>query len=57
MTLPPLSTRRLRLAAAGLAGALFLALVGRFWNPVFGFTAFLQLDAAHRDRTVAAFRD
>jgi hypothetical protein len=43
--------------AAGLAAVLlFLGLVARFWHPVYGFTAFLQLDASNDDTKIAAFR-
>jgi hypothetical protein len=43
--------------AAGLAAVLFfLVLIARFWHPVYGFTAFLQLDASNDDRKIGAFR-
>ncbi len=39
--------RRWRWAAAGLAAvAAFAVLAGRFWHPHYGFTKFVQLDAA-----------
>jgi hypothetical protein len=44
-----------------LAGAcvvlLFLALVGRFWHPVYGLTALFQLDASNDEVKLAEFRD
>ena len=44
--------------AAGLAAVLlFLWLVARFWHPVYGFTAFLQLDSSNDDTKIAAFRE
>lgn len=43
---------------AGVAAiALFLALIGRFWHPVYGFTSFFQLDASNDDLKIAAFRE
>src|SRR5712691_4311007 len=49
--------RRWPARAAGLAAVLlFLGLVARFWHPVYGFTAFLQLDASNDDTKIAAFR-
>ncbi len=43
---------------AGVAAvAVFLGLVLRFWHPVFGFTAFLQLGASADNAKIAAFRD
>jgi hypothetical protein len=43
--------------AAGVAGVLlFLALVARFWDPVYGWTSFLQLDASNEPTKIAAFR-
>ncbi len=53
----PEAPRRRLVGAAGLAAVLlFLGLVARFWHPVYGFTAFLQLDASNNDRKIAAFR-
>ena len=50
--------RRWAVRAAGLAAVvLFLGLVARFWHPVYGFTAFLQLDASNDDTKIAAFRE
>lgn len=44
--------------AAGLAAvAVLLALVARFWHPVYGFTALIQLDASNDDVKIAAFRE
>ncbi len=40
-----------------LAVAVFLGLILRFWNPVYGFTAFLQLDSTNDDVKIAAFRE
>src|SRR5262249_14102408 len=34
-----------------------LWLVARFWHPVYGFTAFLQLDPSNDETKIAAFRD
>lgn len=43
---------------AGLAAvALFLALVARFWHPVFGLTVFYQLDAPNDGLKITAFRE
>jgi hypothetical protein len=43
--------------AVGVAGVLiFLGLVARFWDPVYGWTAFLQLDAAGDATKIEAFR-
>lgn len=51
------SPRRL-VPAAGLAAvAVFLVLVARFWHPVYGFTAFFQLDASNDGVKIAAFRE
>jgi len=43
--------------AGVLSVALFLALVARFWHPVYGLTAFFQLDATNDDVKLAAFRE
>jgi hypothetical protein len=43
--------------AAFLAIGLFAVLVGRFWHPVYGFTAFFQLDAPNEDLKISAFRE
>ena len=51
------SRRRRVVRAAGVAAVLaFLGLVARFWHPVYGFTAFLQLDASNNNTKIAAFR-
>ena len=43
---------------AGLSAVLlFLGLVARFWHPVYGFTAFLQLDSSNDETKIAAFRN
>ncbi|HKF44935.1 MAG TPA: hypothetical protein VKG01_17700 [Thermoanaerobaculia bacterium] len=45
-------------SAAGIAAvALFLVLVARFWHPVYGFTAFLQLDSSNDETKIAAFKE
>jgi hypothetical protein len=52
----PASRRPIR--AAGLVVvALFLALVARYWSPIYGFTSFLQLDASNDSTKIAAFRE
>jgi hypothetical protein len=46
------------LVVTGLAlAALFIVAVLRFWHPVYGFTAFIQLDGANDDLKIAAFRE
>jgi hypothetical protein len=47
---------RWRLAGA-ITVAVFVALVARFWHPVYGFTVFYQLDASNDAYKIAAFRD
>lgn len=43
---------------AGVAAALlFLFVVFRFWHPVYGLTAFVQLDASNDNLKIAAFRE
>lgn len=37
--------------------AVFLSLVARFWNPVYGFTSFVQLDSSNDNLKIAAFRE
>ncbi|MSU23367.1 MAG: hypothetical protein EXS32_06025 [Opitutus sp.] len=55
---PPASSRRWAGRAAGLAAVLgFLTLIGRFWHPVYGFTALIQLDAPNDNLKIAAFRE
>ncbi len=52
----PRSRRLVRLAGlVAIAG--FLALVARFWHPVYGFTVFFQLDAPNDDLKITAFRE
>ena len=52
------SPRRWLLRAAALAAvALFLALIARFWHPVYGFTSLIQLDAPNDDLKITAFRE
>lgn len=52
------ASRRSVVRLAGFAAvAVFLALVARFWNPVHGFTSFIQLDASNDDLKIAAFRE
>ena len=54
----PRPTRRWPLRSATLAAVvLFLALVARFWHPVYGLTALIQLDAPNDDLKIAAFRE
>ncbi len=44
--------------AVGLgAVAVFLGLVARFWHPVYGFTAFLQMDHRWEAHEISAFRE
>jgi hypothetical protein len=59
MTAPAPTSRSRRLVRlAGLvAVAGFLALVIRFWHPVYGFTVFYQLDAPNDDLKITAFRE
>lgn len=43
---------------AGLAAVVvFLGLIARFWHPLFGFTAFYQLDAPNDELKIGAFRE
>ena len=54
----PAASRRWAVRAAGLAAVIaFLALIGRFWHPVYGFTALIQLDAPNDNLKIAAFRE
>jgi hypothetical protein len=57
MTIPSTPRRWPVRAAAAAAVLLFAVLVARFWHPVFGFTAFLQLDSSNDDTKIAAFRE
>ncbi len=45
-----------RLAALAVV-LLFAGLMARLWHPAYGFTAFLQLNAANDDLKIAAFHD
>jgi len=56
---PPTTTRRARaIRTATLAAVvLFLALVARFWHPVYGLTALIQLDGPNDDFKITAFRE
>jgi hypothetical protein len=52
------STRRWPfLCAAFAAVVLFFVLVARFWHPVYGLTALIQLDATNDDLKIAAFHE
>jgi hypothetical protein len=51
----PRASRGVRLTGS-VAVAIFLGMVARFWHPVFGFTAFLQLDAASDAIKIPALR-
>ena len=53
----PTSSRRIISGLGLLAVAVFLALVARFWHPVYGFTSFLQLDSSNDSVKIAAFRE
>ncbi len=59
MSSPPLSARRpwLWRAAALAAVAVFVALIARYWHPVYGFTSLIQLDAPNDELKIAAFRE
>jgi hypothetical protein len=57
MRFMPEGPRRWLVRAAGVVAVLvFLGLVARFRHPVYGFTAFLQLDSSNDDTKIAAFR-
>jgi hypothetical protein len=43
--------------AALAAVALFVALIARFWHPVYGFTSLIQLDAPNDELKITAFRE
>lgn len=52
------SRRRWPVPLGGLlAVALFLTIVGRFWHPVYGFTALIQMDASNDNLKLNAFRE
>ncbi len=52
----PAPSRRIWIAG-GFSVLVFLALIARFWHPVYGFTAFFQLDATNDDLKLAALRE
>ncbi|MES2697081.1 MAG: hypothetical protein V4773_26690, partial [Verrucomicrobiota bacterium] len=57
MSLPPVIAKG-RWPLAGLVGiAVFLALVARFWHPIYGFTVFYQLAAPNDELKITAFRE
>ena len=49
--------RRALLAAAALAVIAFALLAGRFWHPYYGFTKFVQLDAADARSGIPEIRE
>ncbi|HEX3729499.1 MAG TPA: hypothetical protein VHV47_06820 [Opitutaceae bacterium] len=54
----PLRPGRCGILAGGAAAVLaFAALVLPYWHPVYGFTAFLQLDHSYDATKIAAFRE
>ena len=54
----PRPARRWPLRGTAVAAVvLFLALVARFWHPVYGLTALIQLDAPNDHLKIAAFRE
>lgn len=57
MTLPPAIVRRVWPGLGMLTVVVFLALLARFWHPVYGFTAFYQLDVPDEGAKIAAFRE
>ena len=52
-----MTQKRLRLAAAILLVCAFLAMVGRYWNPYYGFTSLLQLDSSDEAIAIHELRD
>lgn len=56
MNLSPLLHRRFLRTAALAAVVVFLTLIGRYYHPVYGFTALIQLDASNDDFKIAEFR-
>ncbi len=56
-TTQPAAVRRLLLLAGVLAVAAFAWLAGRFWHPYYGFTRFVQLDAADAAAGVREVRE
>lgn len=57
MTPPPAIARRIWPVLGVLTVAVFLALLARFWHPVYGLTAFYQLDVPDEGAKIAAFRE
>ncbi len=57
MTAPRPARRWTLRCAAVAAVVLFLVLVARFWHPVYGLTALIQLDAPNDNLKIAAFRE
>ena len=57
MTAVPTRHRWLLPLAGFAAVAVFIALVARFWHPVYGLTALIQLDGANDPLKVEAFRE
>ncbi|MBL9192986.1 MAG: hypothetical protein JNJ82_11595, partial [Opitutaceae bacterium] len=56
MSAPSTRTRRLIQISGFGAVAFFLCLVARFWHPVYGLTALIQLDAPNEELKLPAFR-
>jgi len=56
MSAPSTRTRRLIQIGGLSAVAFFLCLVARFWHPVYGLTALIQLDAPNDELKLPAFR-
>ena len=54
---PAIPRRHLVRAGAGAGVVLFLWLMLRFWHPIYGFTAFLQLNSGQDAVKIAAFRE
>jgi len=52
---PATASRRVKFSGVA-AVAVFIVLVARFWHPVYGFTEFLQLDAANDAVKLSAVR-
>jgi hypothetical protein len=55
---PPWHSRQCWLRTLAVAAVmLFLGMVARFWHPIYGFTALLQLDAHNEATAIAAVRE
>ncbi len=54
--MPRVGSDRLIRAAGAAAVLVFFAFVAQFWHPVWGFTAFLQLDSSNDNLKIAAFK-